>query len=113
MNKELPKVYANKIEKPLTNNDSYSYNGNVKKADDRKADNVERKETKNIIEKNVIQKIDDIFHSPRYVYKADVVITTKEGESTYKIIGKNYNNLITIDNELIKIDDILDIRFSE
>ena len=50
MNKELPKVYANKIEKPLTNNDSYSYNGNVKKADDRKADNVERKETKNIIE---------------------------------------------------------------
>ena len=70
MDKELPKVFANKIDKPLTNNDSYSYH---RGEEERK---VEEKSTK--LEKNINQKIDDIFTSAKYVYKADVVIQTKE-----------------------------------
>ena len=111
MNKELPKVYANKIDKDLANNSSYSYSRGEEE-EVRKADKKEEKKN-NTIEKNVLQKIDDIFHSPKYVYKANVIIETKEGKNTYKIIGKNYNNLITIDNELINIDDIIDIRFAD
>ena len=56
------------------------------------------------------KKIRDIFNSSSYLYRANVVITFKNGEVTKKIIGKNNNQLITIDNELIPIDDILDIR---
>lgn len=111
MDKELPKVYANKIDKELDNNDTYSYNMNNDETRISKEKETVVKDGK--IEKNILQKIDDIFKSPRYVYKADVVIKTKEGESVYKVIGKNYNSLITIDNELIKIDDILDIHFSD
>jgi hypothetical protein len=34
----------------------------------------------------------------------------KNGEVIKKIVGKNKKELITIDNELIPIEDILDIR---
>ena len=107
MSKELPKVYANKIEKNIENNKEYVVSKNE-----------EKKETNNIsentsIEKNINQKINEIFSSYKYVYKADVVITTDEGEIVKNIIGKNGNNLITMDNELIDINSIKDIKFKE
>ncbi len=108
MDKDLPKVFKNKIEKPLTNNESYSYH----RSDLEQEEKVNKKEEK-LIEKNINQKIDDIFTSSRYVYKADVIIKTKLGEKAYKIIGKNANHLITIDNELIPIVDIEDIHFKD
>ena len=52
-----------------------------------------------------------MFSSPRYVYKIDAEITLKDKKVTKKIIGKNNNNLITIDNELIPIQDIIDISY--
>ena len=107
MSKELPKVYANKIEKNIENNKEYVVSKNE-----------EKKETNNIsentsIEKNINQKINEIFSSYKYVYKADVVITTEKGEIVKNIIGKNGNNLITMDNELIDINSIKDIKFKE
>ena len=65
------------------------------------------------IDKNIRQKINEIFASYKYVYKADVIITTKQGEINKTIIGKKDNNLITIDNEFIDINNIKDIRFKE
>ena len=59
------------------------------------------------------QKINKIFGSSRYVYKADVDITLKDGKVSKRIIGRNKNELITMDNELIKISDIIDIKFTE
>lgn len=107
MSKELPRVFANKINKKIDNNKEYSLSKNEEKI-------VNKEEYKGIsIGKNINQKINDIFSSYKYVYKADVIITTDNGEITKKIIGKNNNNLITIDNELISIDIIKDIRFKE
>ena len=103
--KDLPRVFANKIDKEMNNNRTHSVSNNEEKQE-------EVKEYKGIrIGKNINQKINDIFASPSYVYKADVIITTSEGEFTKRIIGKNGNNLITMDNELISIDNIKDIRF--
>lgn len=96
MNK-LPKVYANNIDKKLNNN-SYFY------ASDDGKNNV-------ILNKpDVIKKINEIFSSPNYVYRANVVIKLNDGEIEKKIIGKNKDYLITIDNELISIDSIKDIN---
>lgn len=110
MEKKLPGVYANKIDKTLTNNKKVDYSSS-------KEDSMARssKEESNVSTpgKNIKQKIRDIFSSPRYVYKADVKITTKSGEVQKKIIGQNSTHLITIDNELISISDILDIGFIE
>ena len=58
-----------------------------------------------IIEK----KINDILNSNDYIYKADVVIVLKDKTINKRIVGKSFNNLITIDNEYIPISIIRDI----
>ena len=102
--RELPKVFANKIDKKLENNETFcvSKNQELKKEENDKIFK---------IEKNIHQKINEIFSSPNYVYKADVIITTTEGDLEKRIIGRNGNSLITINNEIISIDRIIDIKF--
>lgn len=112
MDKKLPGVFANKIEKELNNNEKVfcSFNNNV---GDRSI-NQEQKVGNTTYKQglNINQKINNIFNSPRYVYKAEVNITTRDGLITRKIIGQNSTHLITIDNELIPISDIKDIDFT-
>lgn len=106
MEKKLPKVFANSIDKKLNNNECVYYE---------KSERNDVKETKkNALNDsfNINQKINHIFGSSRYVYKADVDITLKNGKVSKKLIGRNKNQLITMDNELINISDIIDIDFS-
>ncbi len=92
-------MFANKINKKIDNNRQYYYSKNS---------DVTLTNTKG---KNIKQKINEIFTSRNYVYKADVTIFTKSGELRKRIIGKNSNYLITDNNELIPITDILDIKY--
>jgi len=109
MEKKLPKVFANAIDKKLSNNETVYY----EKKEDRGIER-ETKKTNGLSDSfNLNQKINKIFGSSRYVYKADVDITLKDGKVSKRIIGRNKNELITMDNELIKISDIIDIDFSE
>ena len=100
MSKKIPRVYANKIDKKLNNNSTY-YVSNEEKSEVKFKTN------------DINKKINDIFNSTSYLYRANVVITLRSGDIVKKIIGKNRNQLITIDNELIPIDDILDIRLKK
>lgn len=59
---------------------------------------------------NINDKINNIFKDKRFVYKINVTITTKDNQFDTSIIGKTYNNLITLDNKLINIKDIIDIN---
>lgn len=99
--KELPKVFHNKINKELKNNEKIYYSNNDQDTSDRKS---------NTSEKNILQKINEIFSSPNYVYKANVEITLKDKKITKRIIGRNKDFIITMDNMLIPINDIIDIR---
>lgn len=99
--KELPKVFHNKINKELKNNEKFYYSNNDSNTYDRKIDTSE---------KNILQKINEIFSSPNYVYKANVEITLKDKKITKRIIGRNKDFIITMDNMLIPINDIIDIR---
>ena len=105
MSKKLPEVFHNTIDKEIKNNDNFYYSANEKK------ENIS-KDTNNSspIKKGIRQKINEIFSSPNYIYKANVKI--KIGNETYKkrIIGRNQNYLITMNNETILIDDIQDIE---
>ena len=96
--KDLPKVYHNKIDKRLDNNRSVFYSSNTYEEN-----------TVNDT-KTILQKINDIFSSPNYVYKANVEITLKDKKVTKRIIGRNKNYIITMDNDLIPITDIIDIK---
>ena len=95
--KELPRVFRNSINKEINNNKTYSY----EKSDDRII------ETDNI---DIKMKIKEIFNSPNYVYKALVEVKTKKGTVTKQVIGHNKEYLLTLDDDKILIDDIVDIR---
>ena len=105
--KELPKMYRNKIEKEITNNEkifSTMYN--------RLNTEFNTKDERSNITKNnytVEQKIANIFNSPNYIYIIDVVIVTDKGKENKRIVGKTKTNIITMDNEYIPINTIRDI----
>ncbi len=100
MKKKLPKVFVNSINKKLLNNKNvyYSYKEPI----------IKNEYSQDTVEEKILK----IFNSPNYVYKAIVEIKFKDKVVTKQIVGRNKYNLITIDNELIKINDILDINFS-
>lgn len=93
----LPKVYHSKINKKMNNNKNIYYSANKEKNEIIKSD------------KTVQQKINEIFSSPNYVYKANVEIVLKDKTINRRIIGRNKSYIITMDNELIKVEDIIDI----
>lgn len=103
MEKKLPKVFANKVDGKSGNNEDVYCS-----FDDKEERTV--KTPSKLTGKNVNQKINEIFNSNSYIYKADVKITLKSGTVTKRIVGRNATHLITIDNELIPITDIVDIE---
>ncbi len=110
MKKKLPGVYPGKVKKNSGNNKQIFYSEKQEEKHTKentipKQNNITSKYTKNIY-----QKINEILNSPNYIYKADVIITLKTGEIEKRIIGRNHTHLITIENELIPIIDILNIK---
>lgn len=110
MDKKLPGVFVNKIDKKLTNNKTVYYGG----ADEKVEKKVEEKKVHLGNEPlNIKQKLNQVFKSVNYIYKIDVMITLKDKTVTKKIIGYNDRDVITFDNELIPIADILDIEVAK
>ena len=104
--KDLPKMYRNKIDKYIKNNEKFFSTMYDKK--------IEKENNKNIFINNknnytVEQKIYNIFNSPNYIYKIDVTVVTDSGIQNKRIVGKTKTNLITMDNEYIPISTIRDI----
>ena len=95
----LPKVFINKIDKSIKNNkESYYYKGNepiiIDDADI-----------------NVKETINEIFNSDSFVYKTNVTIQFQNGKSkVYEIVAMKNNELISIDGDKIKVDDIVNIK---
>lgn len=109
MQKKLPKVFANSLGEIHNNNTVfYSVENNELNSDRNSGEKENIKKLKGI---TVVQKINEIFNSPYYIYKAEVDITLDSGKVTKKIIGKNQQNLITMENEVIPIETIRDIEF--
>ena len=102
MKKELPKMYQNKINKSVPSIQKI-YTTINNKQNERNNSNIKYSSI------SIDKKIDNIFSSPDYVYKADVTIITDTEELKRRIIARNRNNIITIDNEYIPISIIRDI----
>jgi len=92
-------LFINKYDKEFKNNESVFYSKNQ---------NLDREVITETID--IRKKLNDIFNAPDFVYKADVKITLKDKTITKTVIAKNHSSLITLDNETIKISDILDIK---
>lgn len=100
--KELPKMYQNKVNKNINSiqkvYSTYGDHRDAKMNDDVKYSSV-----------SIDKKIDNIFNSYDYVYKADVTIVTDKETIKKRVVARNKNNIITIDNEYIPISVIRDI----
>lgn len=106
MKNKLPGIYKGIVKNVNRNQKQTILSKNVENT---KEDMVSNNE---VYDKNINRKIKDIFSSPNYVYKANVSITTENGENLKKtIIGRTNNSLITIDDELIDVRNISQIDF--
>ena len=94
--KDLPKVFANPIDKKLNNNRTFSYG---KLESDRHTRN----------EAQVLEKINKLFKDERTMYSIDCLIKFANNEEKHTIIGKTSNNLVTKNQRLIPIREIYDI----
>lgn len=94
MDKDLPNIYKGTVNN--SNNQDKSILGEI----------LEVKENK-----DVEKDIKKILTSKDFLYKAEVLITLKDNNKIKKtIIGSNNNSLITIDDELIDINNIQEIE---
>ena len=94
--KKLPKIYQNKIDKNIFNNKERCY-----------------VETRNYIEETNEESnisLDEVFSGLGYSYNISLIIKTKEKEYNTSLIAKTKKNIITIDNEVIPIDEIISIK---
>lgn len=97
MNKDLPNVFPGDIGEDLHNTQDIFYSKDVE----------ERNDDDNL---SISSKINRIFNSPNYIYKKEVLIKIKGVEERKIVIGKTPTTLLTMNNEVIDIKDIEDIK---
>ena len=105
MNK-LPKVFVNKTSNKNVNNEQVFYSNDVSGVNDVS----KTLDSSNVVNNLLVQKkINDIFNSPNFVYKVNVILTLKDGKREETLIAKTNDGVLTIDNKVIRIKDILGI----
>lgn len=103
------KVFVNKIKKRIGNNQSYYDIGDISN------NHIEIKKDYELINNeneslSVLEKINNLLNRNGYVFNVDVkIITYNNKEYLTRIAGKVNNHLITLDNDIININDIKDI----
>ena len=109
MKDKFPEIYKNKINNLKAkvqkdfyyHADAFSNNKTNERAIDREQ----------ISKTDLINKINNIFKRPDYVYQADVNIMYKNGKNIdKKIIGFKDNYIMTSDGDRIFIDEISNIK---
>lgn len=95
--KKLPKVYQHEFNKKINNNKEVCFL---------------REEPGKIIEPSttINETITEIFSGIGYSYNIPVIIKTTNKVYETNLISKTKNNLITLDNEVIPIEEIISIK---
>ena len=110
MDKKLPSMYQNNINKTLTNSmKTYYSNKYYTKPNNTKYEEKKEDITKPKYEISVKKKIYNIFKNNKYKYVIDVKVVYKDRQEDIKLIGQDNRNIITYDKNKIRIDDIIDI----
>ncbi len=97
--KKLPKVYQNEISKKITNNKTVCYLKEEKEG-------LRNSESSNT---TVLDQLNTIFNGIGYSYNIPVIIKTSSKVYETSLVAKTKNNIVTLDNEIIPISDILEI----
>ena len=95
------RLYINKINKRIDNNQNYCDVNNEEVAVVKNSDN----------KLSVDEKLKKLFNTNGYIFNIDVKIITTSKTYNTKIAGKVGNNIITLDNDIINVKDIKDIIY--
>lgn len=103
--KKLPKIYQNKIDKPIHNNKKVCYV---------KSESLNKKEEP--LEKSVMSQreiddlIDGIFNEIGYPFNIPVIIRTDTKTYDTSLIARTHSYLLTFDHDKIRLEDITFIQ---
>ena len=92
--KKLPDIYKNNINKVINNNKKVCY--------------LTKEEPISIL-----NKINSLFKGYGYSYNIPVTIKTPNNIYHTSIIAKSTNNIITLDNDIIPLKDIIDLEINK
>ena len=103
--KKLPKIYQSELNKVHNNREVFD---SLKEENDSKPS-----KTKNSINYDTLsvrEKIKELINQNSYIFNTKVKIIINNTEKECQIAGVVNNHIITMDNEIIKIEDIKDIK---
>ena len=106
--KKLPKIFQNELSKNITNNKKVYDSLNDKDSNEKKE--VKRK-VSNKKTLTVKEKIKELIKSNNYIFNTKVTLVFNDYEKDCNIAGVVNNHIITMDNEIIKIEDLKDIIY--
>lgn len=106
-----PKVFENQIDKTIRNNkmvfDSTKEETKIEMIDDKTKD----LRDEDYSHTSVIDKIRELLNRNGYIFNVLVTITTRDKEFKTHIASVVNNHIITLDNNIINIDDVVDIKY--
>lgn len=97
--KKLPKIFQNDFSKTINNNKKICYLKN------------DNNNTYNLRMINSV--LDEIFNGLGYPYNISVIINTDSKIYNTSLIARDKENIITLDNEIIPIKDIISIEIKK
>lgn len=97
--KKLPKIYQNEFNKKISNNKKTCY---IK--------NEEQALVEPMTEIKIKKIIDEVFSGLGYSYNIPLTITTKTKEYQTSLIAKTKNRVVTLDNDIIPLSEIISIK---
>ena len=110
--KKLPKIFQNDISKTIKNNKKVY--DSLKDKEEVKTLEIKKTTTKQINSKKTLtvkEKIKELIKSNNYIFNTKVKLIFNDHEKECHIAGVVNNHIITMDNEIIKIDDLKDIEY--
>lgn len=103
-----PKIFENQIDKKINNNKE------VFDSTKEVLDIINFKDDDNLeygSENSIIDKITKLLNTNGYIFNIDVLIKTRSKEYQTHIASVINNHIITLDNDIINIDDVIDIEY--
>ena len=113
MDKSKPNIFSNKIDKPLHNCQKIYYTADSKLLKKMYSEKYPSSKIDRFEKLSIDDKINTLISLPKYLYNIDLLIMTDKDKMETKIIGKNSKHLITFDNKLIPIEEIVGIEIKK
>ena len=107
--KKLPKIYQNDLKKIKNNLEVYD-SLNVEEKEIRKK---EEKIDLNFVNLTVKDKINKLINQNSYIFNTKVILVYDDYEEETLIAGVVNDHIITMDNKIVKIADLKDLKILE